>query len=121
MILVVVRCGAAGCRKTLATLESFGGPEGGDLIGLLVTADVRREAVIRSDYAGEVQVPMCGRHFQRTDLEKGVTSRRLGIKEPNLPTNAIEWRSTYPLAAELFREPVEKALRTRRTQMLPVR
>jgi hypothetical protein len=43
MILVVVRCGAAGCRKTLATLESFGGPEGGDLIGLLVTADERGE------------------------------------------------------------------------------
>jgi hypothetical protein len=116
-----VRCGSAGCGKALATLESIGGPAGDDLVGLLVTADVRREDVVRSDYSGEVKVPMCRRHFQRTDLENDVTYRRIGIKGSRPTTRRVEWRMTFPIAAELFREPVEKARKTRRTQSLVIR
>jgi len=121
VILVVVRCGAAGCGKQLATLESVGGPPGDDLVGLLVTAGERREDVVRSTYTGEVQIPMCIRHYQRTDAENDITYRGFGTRDSRPATRRQQWQTTFPIERELFREPVEKALRTRRTQSLMIR
>lgn len=127
MRLVEVRCGARGCGKLLGTIEAIAPRLPGDPAGIWVSkrSGNRIEAVVPADFAGDLEVEVCPRHFRRVDGDHMTTSsRRLlrtGMADPSSRIKRITMLTTGILDARLLREPFEKARLTGKTQVLPVR